>query len=245
MATPPINAAGLALVEKFEGLDLNAYQDVVGVWTIGYGHTSGVTPGETITEQQADDFLQSDLQSAGAAVLAALPGVGLTGNQYAALTSLVFNVGPGALEGTNLAAYIKAGNWPAAYADWLNFDHAGGRVVQGLLNRRQAEVLLAQTPDGPATASGWVVVIGTSINAQLFGDTAYGPLRAMFEALYGAETDNALAWDAATQTATWNGQSTGFTCRLINGSAWAPIRPFAAFVGCNVNVDGETITLSH
>ena len=55
------NQAGLQLIESFEGLRLNSYQDSVGVWTIGYGHTQSVQPGQTITQQQAQAFLQQDL----------------------------------------------------------------------------------------------------------------------------------------------------------------------------------------
>ena len=62
------NQAGLQLIESFEGLRLTSYQDSVGVWTIGYGHTSGVKPGQTITQQQAQTFLQQDLGVAEAGI---------------------------------------------------------------------------------------------------------------------------------------------------------------------------------
>lgn len=133
-----INAAGLQLVESFEGLRLNSYQDSVGVWTIGYGHTRGVTQGQTITQQQAEAFLQQDLSVAEGAV----NGLNqtLTDNQFAALVSFTFNLGGG-----NLNKLMKMGL--AAVPDRiLLFDHAGGRQLPGLTRRRQAERALCLTP---------------------------------------------------------------------------------------------------
>jgi lysozyme len=139
------NQAGLQLIESFEGLRLNSYQDSVGVWTIGYGHTLGVKPGQTITQQQAQAFLQQDLGVAEAAVNRL--GLTLTGNQFAALVSFTFNLGGG-----NLNKLMSQGL--AAVPDRiLLFDHAGGRVLPGLTRRRTAERALYLTPDvaTPAT----------------------------------------------------------------------------------------------
>ena len=132
------NQAGLDLIESFEGLRLTSYQDSVGVWTIGYGHTQGVQPGQTITQQQAQAFLQQDLGVAEAAVNKL--GLTLTDNQFAALVSFTFNLGAG-----NLNKLMNQGL--AAAADRiLLFDHAGGRVLPGLTRRRQAERALFLTP---------------------------------------------------------------------------------------------------
>ena len=132
------NQAGLDLIESFEGLRLNSYQDSVGVWTIGYGHTQGVQPGQTITQQQAQAFLQQDLGVAEAAVNKL--GITFTDNQFAALVSFAFNLGAG-----NLNKLMSHGL--AAAADRiLLFDHAGGRVLPGLTRRRQAERALFLTP---------------------------------------------------------------------------------------------------
>jgi lysozyme len=133
-----INQAGLQLIESFEGLRLQSYQDSVGVWTIGYGHTMGVQPGQTITQPQAEAFLQQDLGIAEAAV----NGLGqtLTDNQFAALVSFTFNLGAG-----NLKTLFK--NGLAAVPDRiLLFDHAGGKQLPGLTRRRQAERALYLTP---------------------------------------------------------------------------------------------------
>jgi lysozyme len=132
------NNAGLQLIESFEGLRLNSYQDSVGVWTIGYGHTKGVKQGQTITQQQAQAFLQQDLGVAEAAVNRL--GLTLTDNQFAALVSFTFNLGAG-----NLNKVMK--NGLAAVPDRiLLFDHAGGKALPGLTRRRQAERALYLTP---------------------------------------------------------------------------------------------------
>ena len=132
------NQAGLQLIESFEGLRLNSYQDSVGVWTIGYGHTQGVKPGQTITQQQAQAFLQQDLGVAESAVNKL--GLTLTDNQFAALVSFTFNLGGG-----NLNKLLSQG-LAAAPDRILLFDHAGGRVLPGLTRRRQAERALFLTP---------------------------------------------------------------------------------------------------
>lgn len=136
--TQTTNAAGLQLIESFEGLRLTSYQDSVGVWTIGYGHTKGVKQGQTITQQQAEDFLQQDLGVAEGAVNRL--GLTLTDNQFAALVSFTFNLGAG-----NLNKLMK--NGLAAVPDRiLLFDHAGGKALPGLTRRRTAERALYLTP---------------------------------------------------------------------------------------------------
>jgi lysozyme len=136
--TQTTNQAGLTLIESFEGLRLNSYQDSVGVWTIGYGHTQGVTQGQTITQQQAQTFLQQDLGVAEAAVNS--HNLVLTDNQFAALVSFTFNLGGG-----NLNKLLSQGL--AAVPDRiLLFDHAGGKVLPGLTRRRTAERALYLTP---------------------------------------------------------------------------------------------------
>jgi len=132
------NEAGLRLIESFEGLRLTSYQDSVRVWTIGYGHTKGVTHGQTITQQQAEAFLQQDLAEAEAAVNG--HRLTLTDNQFAALVSFTFNLGAG-----NLAKLLK--NGLESVPDRIPlFNHAGGKVLAGLTRRRAAERELYLTP---------------------------------------------------------------------------------------------------
>src|SRR6185312_14346538 len=105
-----INAAGLALVRAHEGLRLESYQDSVGVWTIGYGHTKGVQPGQTCSQHQADEWLEQDLIEAENAV-SKLVKVPLTDNQFAALVSFTFNLGAGKLAGSTLLKKLNEGGY--------------------------------------------------------------------------------------------------------------------------------------
>jgi GH24 family phage-related lysozyme (muramidase) len=142
-----INDAGLALVKEFEGLKLKAYPDP-GTggkpWTIGYGHTSAagppdVEPGDTITEIEAETILRNDLAVFERHVLAATSGVSLTENQFSALVSLVFNVGPGAFESSTLLRLLKQGNIVGAANEFPGWNMAAGKVLTGLTRRRQKE----------------------------------------------------------------------------------------------------------
>ncbi len=135
---------GLAITEQFEGCRLAAYQDQVGVWTIGYGHTgSGVVSGLTITQDQAVDLLTSDVAASAAYVNAAVT-VELLQEEFDALVDFVFNLGRGAFAGSTLLKNLNAGQFDAAAAQFEVWDHAGGQVVAGLLRRRQAEAALFQ-----------------------------------------------------------------------------------------------------
>ena len=136
-----INAAGLALVKAQEGLRLEAYPDEGGVWTIGYGHTRDVKPGDAISSAQADLFLDADLADAERAV-SDLVHVPLTDNQFAALVDFVFNEGAGAFAGSTLLKKLNEGGYalvPACLKSWI-FDN--GKVVPGLVRRRAAEATL-------------------------------------------------------------------------------------------------------
>ena len=144
---------GLALTEQFEGLRLEAYQDSVGVWTIGYGHTGpDVHAGLTITQEQASALL---LQDAGTAVAAVnrLVTVPLTQNQFDALVDFVFNLGSGNFAKSTLLRELNAGNTAAAAAQFLVWNRAGGVVLPGLTRRRQAEAELFETAETSAKSA--------------------------------------------------------------------------------------------
>lgn len=135
---------GLNLTEEFEGLRLTAYQDQVGVWTIGYGHTgSDVHAGLTITRDQANTLLMQDTASAAAAVNR-LVTVALNQDEFDALVDFVFNLGQNAFAGSRLLRKLNAGDFVGAAAEFPKWDHAGGQVVPGLLRRREAEQQLFQ-----------------------------------------------------------------------------------------------------
>jgi len=137
--------SGLALTEQFEGLSLTAYQDSVGKWTIGYGHTGpDVYPGLTITQMEAESLLLNDLASAAASVNR-LVTVALSQNEFDALVDFVFNLGTANFASSTLLKDLNAGNFAAAAEEFQKWDHAGGRVLAGLLQRRLAEANLFQT----------------------------------------------------------------------------------------------------
>lgn len=136
-----INSAGLALIKEYEGLRLEAYQDGVGVWTIGYGSTGNVKEGDTISAEQAELRLEASLIEVEAAV-SRLVKVPLTDNQFSALVSFAYNVGTGALEKSTLLKKLNEGGYdlvPACLKSWV---FAGGKVEQGLVKRRAAEATL-------------------------------------------------------------------------------------------------------
>jgi lysozyme len=138
---------GRALIEKFEGLRLTAYQDMVGVWTIGYGHTGpDVKAGLTITQQQAEQLLINDLARFNNGVNA-LVTVKINQNQFDALISFSYNLGLGSLQQSTLLRLLNAGNFQAAADQFPRWDRAGGKEVAGLLARRNAERALFLTPD--------------------------------------------------------------------------------------------------
>ena len=133
-----INEAGLNLIKDFEGLRLNAYQDAVGVWTIGYGHTRTAYPGQYVSEAGATALLREDIATFERAVSSAVQ-VPLTDNQYAALVSFAFNVGSGALNSSTLLRRLNSGDYYGAANELLRWNRAGGRELYGLTRRREAE----------------------------------------------------------------------------------------------------------
>jgi GH24 family phage-related lysozyme (muramidase) len=136
-----INSKGLQLLKSFEGFSATAYQDIVGVWTIGYGTTSGIRPGMRVTQSQAEDLLRRDLFRFETAV-ANLVKVPLNENQFSALVSFVYNVGEGALAGSTLLRVLNQGNYREAANQFMRWNRAGGNEVAGLTRRRRAEQAL-------------------------------------------------------------------------------------------------------
>lgn len=135
-----ISNNGISLIKRFEGTKLNAYKDVKGVWTIGTGTTvypngNYVKSGDTITQEQADQYLTYDLQRFVNSINS-LVKVTLTQNQFDALVSLVYNIGSTAFANSTLLRTLNSGNYNVDFTAWR---YSGGRMIQGLLNRRIAE----------------------------------------------------------------------------------------------------------
>lgn len=129
---------GLTLTEQFEGCKQKAYQDQKGVWTIGYGHTKGVTPSMTCTKEQAEWWLRQDVEEAEEAVIE-LVKVQLRQNQFDALVDFVFNLGRGNFSGSTLLKKINASDFKGASSEFEKWNRAGGIVRSGLTRRRFAE----------------------------------------------------------------------------------------------------------
>jgi lysozyme len=132
------SAKGVSLIKDFEGLRLKAYQDSVGVWTIGYGTTRGVTKGMSITAEQAERMLQNDIASF-EPELDNLVKVPLSQNQWDALMSFVYNLGSANLASSTLLKLLNAGDYARAADQFPRWNKAGGQVLPGLTKRRNAE----------------------------------------------------------------------------------------------------------
>jgi lysozyme len=146
MANFKYSANGLVLTKQFEGLILTAYQDSVGVWTIGYGHTgTDVQPGLTITEEQATILLAADVAWAVTCVNKSVKSA-INQNQFDALVDFTFNLGCANLGQSTLLRLVNAANFAAAAKEFLRWNKAGGKVLNGLTRRRQAETDLFNTP---------------------------------------------------------------------------------------------------
>ncbi|UTL79542.1 lysozyme [Pseudomonas putida] len=129
---------GLSLIKSFEGLHLQAYQDAVGVWTIGYGTTRGVNAGMSITKEQAERMLLNDVQRFEPEVERLIMAP-LSQNQWDALISFTYNLGAANLESSTLRRLLNAGDYAGAAGQFPRWNKAGGKVLQGLVRRRAAE----------------------------------------------------------------------------------------------------------
>lgn len=133
-----VSKKGISLIKKFEGCRLLAYQDSVGVWTIGYGHTQGVSRNDKISQDQADDFLLHDIELAVKDVNR-LVKVTLNSNQFDALVSFTFNLGARNLSSSTLLKKLNAGQTDMVANEFGRWVFAGKRISSGLVKRREAE----------------------------------------------------------------------------------------------------------
>lgn len=134
-------AAGIvtATVHTWEGRELTAYRDIAGYWTICDGDTSDVRPGQIATHAECDDRLERQLIAHAEPVLVCVPELAGRPYQLAASVSLAYNIGTGAFCRSTVAKHFRAGRWREGCNGFLAWRYAGGREVQGLLNRRREE----------------------------------------------------------------------------------------------------------
>ena len=141
--------AGLNLIKQFEGCRLTAYKCPAGVWTIGYGHTAGVTSGQTITQEEADKMLVCDVEKYERKVNKYYDRYRWNQNEFDALVSFAFNIGSIdqlTANGTRSRAVIAE--------KILLYNKAGGKLLNGLKRRREAERVLFLTPCGKTSETG-------------------------------------------------------------------------------------------
>jgi lysozyme len=198
-----VSPRGRALIKQFEGFRADAYQDVVGVWTVGFGFTRGVTPGQHMTLAQAEARLITELLGYEQAVLSACT-LEPNQNQLDAMCSLAWNIGiAGFLRSTVLRAHNR-GDFQSASRAFGLWNKAGGREWAGLTRRRAAEAALYLEP-----APGLVqrVVEGAIPAAQAGEVPPPPPAQAMpqqidHESGMGASGINRAATIAGTTAAT-------------------------------------------
>jgi len=140
-----ISPEGLVAIQQREGLRLSAYQDQAGVWTIGYGHTSGVTEGMKIGTQQADDYLKEDIRWAETTISANVR-MPLDEDEFATLVSWAFNIGTHNVIESTLVRKLNTGDYgsvPSELMRWIKVRYPETGQLEdnpGLINRRTSEV---------------------------------------------------------------------------------------------------------
>jgi len=159
--------AGISLIKRFEGLELDAYRDIAGVWTIGYGHTGDAAfDGNVINEDMAEALLREDLETRERLLAnwARDKGVTLNANEFDALISFIYNVGYRGFQGSTAARRLVSGDrlGAAEALQWWNKARVGGvlQPVAGLTRRRSAESELFLrsvfvSKEEEATAKDW------------------------------------------------------------------------------------------
>jgi lysozyme len=134
-----VSALGVGTITQWEGFEPTAYKDIVGVKTIGYGSTKGVKAGDTITEPEARKRLEQEIKDEYQAAVHRCIRVPLHQYEFDAFVSLAYNIGGTRFCSSTLVKRANERDYGSACAEILRWNRAGGRVVQGLVNRRRDE----------------------------------------------------------------------------------------------------------
>ena len=137
---------GLELIKKFEGCKLKSYKCPAGVWTIGYGHTEDVKEGDIVSPQEADKLLRADVFKFEEYVADNVT-VKLTQNQFDALVTWTFNLGVGNLRNSTMLKKLNNADYTSVPFEMKRWNKAGGKTLDGLVRRRQAESLLFESKE--------------------------------------------------------------------------------------------------
>lgn len=140
------SARGVAIIKQFECFREDAYQDIVGVWTVGYGFTEGVKQGDHLTREEADARLLAELIDYEHSVKYATAANPPTQNQFDAMVSLAWNIGRTGFTRSTVVKAHNRGDYAAAGRAFSLWNKAGGKVVNGLVRRRAAEASLYLEP---------------------------------------------------------------------------------------------------
>lgn len=199
MANKRIGQAGLDLIKQYEGCRLAAYRCAAGVWTIGYGHTAGVHSGMTITQAQADAYLQQDIAKFEGYVNnpAYVPiTANLNQNQFDALVSFAFNLGAG-----NLRKLCKGRTAAQIAQAMTQYCKANGKVLAGLKRRRAAEQALFNKPVSAATPTQNQNT--EDYNMKTIKKGSKGNAVKVWQIIIGAAADGIFGSGTESATKTW------------------------------------------
>lgn len=143
-----ISQKGIDLIKKYEGCRLSAYKCPAGVWTIGYGHTAGVRPGDVITQEEAEDYLRGDLLKFEMMVNSYNDRYAWTQPQFDALVSFAYNIG-------NITGVTAAGTRTKTQIAnaMLLYVRAAGKILNGLVRRRNEEYSMFMSDPEPILKS--------------------------------------------------------------------------------------------
>lgn len=139
-----ISDEGISLIKRYEGYKTTPYRCPAGLYTVGYGHVIGnglQLPDEwnrTFSLGEIDELLRTDLARFERGVLHYCT-VYLTQSQFDSLVSFSFNLGLGVLQRSTLRQKLNRGDYDGASKEFLKYTRAGGKVLKGLVRRRQAE----------------------------------------------------------------------------------------------------------
>ena len=138
-----ISAEGLSLIKKFEGCEREAYLCPANVWTIAYGRTKDVKEGDTCTQEEAEEWLAEEMEEYEGYINDKVT-VDLEQNQFDALVSWVYNLGPTNLSSSTMLKVLNDEKYNEVPNQIRRWNKAGGNVLDGLTRRREAEALLFQ-----------------------------------------------------------------------------------------------------
>lgn len=203
---------GIKLIEQFEGCKLTAYKDSVGIWTIGYGHTKGVTKGMKITQAQANNYLRQDVSTAESAVNSYNSIYNFSQNQFDALVSFTFNCGAG-----NLKTLLQNGSRSLTEVGEKIplYSKAGGSTLTGLVRRRAAEQALFNK-----TVANTNKVSEEEYNMQTIKKGSRGNAVKIWQIIVGEKADGIFGAGTERSTKTFQSKHGLSTDGIVGKKSW-------------------------